>query len=199
VQAEPKERLVAADQAIAKSLLLTRADLAAGFKASKPDPETEGPQCKALDESDLTVTGNAESPVFTTQDPVLVRVSSFAMLYRTAAEASTSWRRGTSEAGFRCAASYFKRSFNDGTTRFGSLRWIPFPHVAPRTIALRLRFSVMQNGQWFPVVLDVVVLQRGRMQTEVVFARAGRPVSSAEREAVARLLAGRLAGAAPTA
>ena len=64
---EPKKALTKSGQSAARSIVLKRADLGAGFTATmRPDDEPlpKGARCDALDEGDLTVTGDANSPDF---------------------------------------------------------------------------------------------------------------------------------------
>jgi hypothetical protein len=61
---DPKKEIRPADQARARAMLLRRGDLGKGFKRIKFSQSDSNPYCKALDESDLVVTGKAESPLF---------------------------------------------------------------------------------------------------------------------------------------
>ena len=63
-------------------MLLKRADLGPGFTASPQSAADADDYCKALDESDLTVTGEAESPAFRR---AVVSVSSAASVYESTA------------------------------------------------------------------------------------------------------------------
>ena len=59
---EPRDELDAKDMARARSIVLKKTDLAAGFRSTKTGPG-DG-YCAALDESALTRSGKAESPAF---------------------------------------------------------------------------------------------------------------------------------------
>ena len=96
---DPHRAISAADQAKARSMLLRSSDLVAGFRSSRSADDEADPYCRALDESDLTLTGDSESPDFTAGGTL---VSSTAQLYRTVSDADASWRRGNSAAGVRC-------------------------------------------------------------------------------------------------
>src|SRR5919108_3782939 len=63
VQAGPQKRISAADQARAQAMLLRKSDLGLGYRAYPSSPEGQT-SCKALDESDLTVTGEAKTPTY---------------------------------------------------------------------------------------------------------------------------------------
>ena len=100
VRGEPQKQLTPADKARARSILLKKSDLGPGFKPTPQSAAEVDFYCKALDEADLTLTGEAESPQF---ERGIVFVSSSAQVYGSRADASTSWRRGTTAAGERCA------------------------------------------------------------------------------------------------
>ena len=84
---QPTKALTTVGQSTAKSVLLKRGDLGAGFAPvarNKDQHLPKGARCSALAETDLTVTGDAASPDFRfAQGPVFVTVGSTAAVYRT--------------------------------------------------------------------------------------------------------------------
>ena len=115
---QPRKSLTKQGQQAARSVVLKRADLGAGFTA-KPraddDHLPKGARCGPLDESDLTVTGDVASPDFHfAQGPVFVTVGSSAQVYRTLREANASWRRGTAEQTTTCLADIVRLSASPG-------------------------------------------------------------------------------------
>jgi len=185
---DPKKKITPADQARAKAMLLRKSDLGPGFK-SKPATSTDDDfYCKALDESDLTLTGEAESPDF---DSELVFVSSLAQVYESLADANTSWRRGTSAAGEKCLRDEFRRSFKADGLRVLSFRRVPFPRFADRSIAYRL----VASSQGIEIHIDIVVLQESRAQAALLLLSAPTPVPKAEEVRLTRVIAGRMAKA----
>jgi len=80
---EPKKSLTAKGQAIAKSIVLKRSDLTTGFVPHKPSDAARprGARCAGVDETDLTVIGDADSPDFS-RDAAGVAVGSSASVYR---------------------------------------------------------------------------------------------------------------------
>ena len=61
---DPKKALTTKDQAAARAIVLKRSDLGQGFTATKrpaDEPLPKGARCDALDEGDLTVTGDAQA------------------------------------------------------------------------------------------------------------------------------------------
>src|SRR5918994_2658674 len=96
---DPKKRIRAADQAKARAMLLRKSDLGPGFIAQPTNTPDTHLTCKGLDESDLTVTGEAESPTWAQG---VGFVASAANVYATVADANASWARGARGAGTRC-------------------------------------------------------------------------------------------------
>ena len=185
---DPRERITPADQARAKAMLLRKADLGLGFRAGAPPTGSGDFYCRALDESDLTITGKAESPTF--QGGVETS-SSLARVYRSARESSASWRRGTSVAGEKCVRAEFGSQM---TLRGGTLESfgrVAFPNLAERTSAYRLVVS----SQGLRVFLDVVGLKQGRAQVALLFGSALTPMPRDVEVGLARAVARRMKSA----
>jgi hypothetical protein len=186
---DPERKIKPADEARARAMLLRRADLEAGYRAT-----TSGSSghlnCAPLDESDLTLTGDAESP---TWSDGLVVLASFANVYASAADADASWRRSTSSAGRRCVATEFQRLAGAGGGRLLSLRQVPFPRVAPRTVAYRIIFEIQSQGP--RLTIDLIALQRSRAQAYFIVATVIGVPSKADEVRLARTVAGRMAKA----
>jgi hypothetical protein len=185
---EAKKRIRPADQARAKAMLLKRSDLPAGFRASKPEPDSGHYYCKALDESDLTLTGEAEQPGFESQPFYLTSVS---QLYLSVGQANTSWRRGTSAAGLACARRLYTEELKKEGVVVRSVRPVAFPKVGQRSFALRLE----ARSQAVPVFLDLVAMQHSRAHVTLMFVTPLAPFPRAEQVRLARLTAGRMAKA----
>ena len=197
---EPKQAITKADQARARSVLLQRGDLGAGFVATRQtDSELpDDPKCRSLRESDLTITGDASSPDFTLQTTgALVTVGSTAQVYRTVREANASWARGTSSQAATCLAALVRRSAGTGQRiEVVSSKIVAFPKLAPKTVAFRLVARLTAGATTATVYFDAVVVQRGRIQTGIVFTSVGRPIPRSEATTLARVVAKRLATAA---
>ncbi|HEY7732892.1 MAG TPA: hypothetical protein VH950_18590 [Gaiellaceae bacterium] len=194
---DPQRRITAADQAKARSMLLRASDLTDGF-ASKPSSTSGGgPGCAALDESDLTLTGDASSPDFTRSGAGYVSVGSSAQLYRSVTDANASWRRGTSARALSCIAGYFRKLARKDAAgmRFVSVRRLDFPAVAPLTARFRVVFSAPAAGGSLRVYFEVVVLQRGRAQVSLLFGSAAAPVPQRDQVALAGVVSARMARA----
>jgi hypothetical protein len=199
---EPKRAITKKDQATAGSVVIRRGDLGGGFVArprSGDEGIPKGARCGALDESDLTVTGDAESPDFRlARGAVFVTIGSTAQVYRTAREATASWNRGTSAQTATCLADIVRLSAPQGQeiTVLSSKR-VPFPKIAEKATAFRLVLSVSIGGaQRVRAYVDAIVLQHGRVQSGLLFTSIGRPVEQVDRIALASVIASRLERAA---
>jgi hypothetical protein len=187
---DPKKRIRPADQARAKAMLLRKSDLAPGYDVgSKGD--SAHLNCAPLDESDLTLSGEAESPMWIGG---LTFISSYANVYTSVSDANASWRRSTSAAGRRCVATEFQRLAGTSGVRLVSLKQVPFARVAPRTIAFRLLFELRAQGG-ATLAIDLVALSRSRAQAYFLVASAAGVPSKAEELRLARILAERMASA----
>jgi hypothetical protein len=197
---QPRHALTKKDQATARSIVLKRADLGEGFvpqERSDDDSLPKGARCGPLDESDLTVSGDADSPDFQLiKGPIFVTVGSTAQVYRTLREANASWQRGTSAQTARCLADIVRLSAPRGQriTVVSSKR-VPFPEVAPKATAFRLVLTIAVGGQRIRAYVDAVVLQHGRVQSGLLFTSVGTPVGKSDQVALASLVATRLAKA----
>jgi len=184
---DPVKQLVPADQVRAKAMLVRKSDLGQGFKTSKSS-SGDDTYCKALDESDLVLTGDAESPTFTGG---VAFVSSGAQVYATRGDANTSWRQGTSAAGEKCVRSTFRDVLAREGGRLVSFHRLAFPHLAERSIAYR----AIATSSGVHVYLDLVMLQRARAQAGLFMGAALSPVPRSDEVQLASVVAGRMATA----
>jgi hypothetical protein len=198
---DPKERLTAADQAKARSVVLKRSDFVAGWKKVPPEPDTDA-VCPGFnpDGSDLTLTGKAESDFEHTQG--LPLVSSFADVYVTKADASASWSRTVKPALARCLAHFMREGAKEEGVELtiATSGRVAFPKVAPRTAAFRVvaRMTVEQPGAApvkVPFTIHVVVVGQGRGEAGLFTAGIGNGVPMADLRFFAKLMATRLAAA----
>jgi hypothetical protein len=196
---EPKKALTANGKAIAQSIVLKRGDLSAAFTPSRrPDDDLPaGARCDALDESDLTIVGEAESPDFQlTQPGIYVTVGSTANVYRTLREATTSWARGTSAQTATCFADIVRLSAPKGQrVDIVSAKRLTFPKLAPKTAVFRVVATLTISGSRVRAYIDAIVMQDGRIQSGVVFTSLGRPVGRTDQLGIAAVVAERMAKA----
>src|SRR5688500_2708985 len=92
---DPQEKLAAADNARARVMVRRKVDVGPAFKSYPWSLPESGSYCRALDASDLTVTGKAASRSF---HRAVVVVVSYAAIYGSVADADAAWRRATSLA-----------------------------------------------------------------------------------------------------
>jgi hypothetical protein len=189
---DPKKRIRAADQAKARAMLLRKSDLGPGFITQPTNTPDTHLTCKGLDESDLTVTGEAESPTWTQGAGF---VASAVNLYATVTDANASWTRGARGAGTRCLRDELANEFATQGVALESLRKVAFPQVAQRTVAYRVTLSGNAQGVTVRVVIDLVVLMHSRAQAALYFGSAFAPPAKAEEVALARTIARRMATA----
>jgi hypothetical protein len=188
----PNEKLTAADQAHAKALLLRKIDIGGPVEVERQSLKDDPHYCKATDQSDLTITGKAESKLFSAHgiDDI---ASSSARIYSTAADAAAGWQRATASAGLECAAASARRGLQKSGFEFISLHKVPFPAVAPQTTAFRLTFRETKEQRGY---FDYVLLRDSRAATNLVFGSDLVPWAKADQIRIARLLAKRMARSA---
>ena len=196
---EPKKALTSKGNATARSVVLKRGDLSTAFTLhTRPDEDLpKGVRCGALDESDLTITGEAQSPDFQLSQPGLfVTIGSTTNVYRTLGEAGKSWKRGTSAKTTTCLADIVRLSAPRGQrVSIVSAKRLTFPKVAPMTSAFRVVATLTIGGNRVRAYVDAIILQHGRVQSGVVFTSLGRPVGQADELGLAGLVADRMARA----
>ena len=186
---DPIERHTAADMARAKAASLRAADLGAGWKAVRVTPEDD---CTAFrpDESDLVETGSAER-VF---EAGTGRVGSATVVFRTEAQARTSWRRVVKPGLLRCALEGMRKTLPAGTRvsviRLGAR---PVARLAPRTASLGLIARVQGLGVGtVDVHLDAIAVGRSRTNVLLLAANIGAPIPGSFERSLATVLARRI-------
>jgi hypothetical protein len=196
---EPKKALTTKGQAIAKSIVLKRSDLTTGFVPHKPsDPSRpKGARCGGVGEDDLTVIGDADSPDFS-QDAAGVAVGSSASVYRNQSESNTAWRRAGTAAAVRCFADLVRLTAPAANkVKIVSAKRIPFPATSSKSIAYRVVATMSVGGsRTIRAYFDAVLLQRGTTQAALVVTSLGSAVPLAQEQALAGVLAARMAKAA---
>ena len=185
---DPQKQLTTADNARARAMLLTRADLP-GFKVQRSSGDEPHVECPAaVSETDLTLTGEAEGRAYES-GPVFIGSSS--QVYESQADADASWRRSTGAAGIVCLRAELRAVF-EPEARLRSLRKLAFPGLAQRRIAYRATLSVESPQGAVPLYLDLVGLAQGRAHVSMV---VGAVLAVPQRSAVvrlARILEGRM-------
>jgi hypothetical protein len=188
---DPKRKIRPSDQARAKAMLLRKSDLAPGY-AVGPSEGSAHLNCAPIDESDLTLNGEAESPIWIGG---LTFIRSAARVYTSISDANASWRRTTSAPGRRCVATELQRLAGANGGRLVSLKELPFTRVAPRTVVFRMVFEARAQGALVQLTLDLVGVSRSRALAYFFFASAAGAPSKAEELRLARIVAARMASA----
>jgi hypothetical protein len=189
---DPKKQIRPADQAKARAMLVRKSDLGPGVTPQPTNTPDTHLTCEGLDESDLTVTGEAESPTWAHG---VGFVASAVNVYATVADANASWARGTRGAGTRCLRDQLADEFATQGVALESLRKVAFPRLAERTVAYRVTLSGTVQGTTVRVVIDLVILKHSRAQAALYFGSAFAPAAKADEVALARITARRMAAA----
>ena len=179
---QPKKALTKAGQTTARSVVLKRGDLGTGFTSverTRMQHLPKGARCGALDETDLTVTGDAASPDFRfAQPPLFVTVGSTAQVYRTLREANTSWNRGSTRRRPRASAtsSGSPRGGAEDHGRVGEED--PVPVGVAEDGGVRSCQRTVSGDRRVRAYVDAVILQHGRIQSGLLFTSFGSPVGN---------------------
>jgi hypothetical protein len=197
---DPKKKVTAADQAKARSILLKRTDFAAGWKKVPTTPDSDA-MCPGFnpDESDLTLTGEAESDFEHTQG--LLSVASHSEVYATKADALKSWTRSDKPATARCIGYFFREGVTaEGTkVKIISAGRMAFPKLAPRTTAFKVvaRLNITDSGKTstVPVTIQLIAFGQGRGDTAMLAISPGTGIPTADLRAFGQVPASRLAAA----
>jgi hypothetical protein len=167
---DPQRRIIAADQARARAAIPRRSDFRRwdGVAQVRPAPKGASPYCKADDQSDLIVTGEARSKIFSPVGAPYDTVWGFSRVYSTEAQLKTAWRRVTSPAYLACTEAGVRRGLRNAGLQFRSFHQVPFPPLAPETVAYRLRYAEGKDDV-LPTTVDYVLLGRSRAAVQLVF------------------------------
>lgn len=181
---DPEIRFTPADQARARSMLIRQADMGS-FRAIPTADDPDTPYCAALDESDLTLTGRANSRSFTAGTEFAV---SRAYVYASRADASSSWRRGTSTAGQSCLRQALLLQLSGTPVRLISFEKMAFPRLPVRSVTYRIVAG--RNG--VRLYLDLIALQHARGEVSIVYGTVVTQPPKSEDVRLAKVVATRM-------
>lgn len=184
-------RLTAADNTYARTVVIHRSDLAAGWKGGliKPDLSSSQP-CPNFNpkQSDLVITGAAETDFQT----VSGEIDTEAEVLQTPRMVALDWRRSVIPPAALACLRHLLVTGLTAKAKFVSATKMGFPHVAPYTAAFRVVFNVPAAGR--SVDYDFILFDRGR--TEVVMSAGDAALSGTALQAreirLARIVASRL-------
>jgi hypothetical protein len=196
---DPKKVILPAVQAKARAINVRLADLTAGsgWRAKPSGPSTSSPRCSYYnpDQSDLTENGDADSPEFTL--PSSSFVSSTTGIFKSAAQGRTAYARVIQPLLPRCLAEIFRKGTgHPQQVTIVSAAAVKFPQLAERTNA----YLVVADFKTSPkvtirVYLDLIAMNRGKVDSVVFFAGIGNAFSGSFERAVATKVAARMANA----
>ena len=192
---DPIKRHTPTDMAKARAIVFKLRELGAGWKRDTSQQTDDNPRCSyfAIDESDLVETGYAES---TFNHASGATIGSEASIYKTIANAQTTWSRHVRPALARCLGDAIRReAAKDGDkVTIVSTGTLAFPKVSPRTAAFRLLVRLTPKGRTtaIPLTYDLVFLERGRILTFLGVLTAGAIPPASLDLPFARLLDSRM-------
>lgn len=173
---EPQKRLNAHDQAWARKIVLTRADLPGGGWLGQTSSD-EKSTCRSFnpDESALTETGRGQSLEFSRNGSF---VTSMAGIFLTPAQAQRSWNLEVEPGILDCFAEGLKEAqTGEAKITIVSRGRLAFPRFAPRTAAFKVRLLFNVQGVKLYADLHLVCLGRGRANAAFMTLSAGRPLT----------------------
>jgi hypothetical protein len=181
-----------ADQAWAARATLHARDVPSGFTASRPgSAKNNGPlTCPGFepDLSDLTITGEALSPLF--QSPAGTTIFASAEVYESVHDEREAWRRTARREALRCVARALGSVSASGlrVTVTARLVRVP-PRVGERAISFRIKATIAGQGLAIPTWIDLLAVARGRADATLLIST----VRSAPSDALERKLLSNLA------
>ena len=183
-------RFNAADQAAAKAVLVKANDLGTGWQGGAKKPDLTPDADCTFKRSDLVLTGAAKSE-FKTQGASITTESN---ILQTPAMVAAEWRRSFGSSTYMACARKVVMNSNNASTKFVSFKKVAFPKVAPYSTRYRMVADYANAGNSVRMLVDVVVLGRGRTEISLIVTtpyadRAGADV--VERK-LAKLLVNRI-------
>jgi hypothetical protein len=161
-----------ADQAWAARATLHPSDLPSSFTAIRVGSKQKGGplRCPGFqpDLSDLTITGEAVSPVFQNQATGMT-IYAGAEVYKSVRDEREAWRRTARREALRCVAGELRRGSLAGVSVKVTRRFMRVPpRVGERAISGRIVASVVVQGLTIPVWIDLLGVARGRADATLI-------------------------------
>ena len=191
---DPVKKIKPADQARAKRIAISLADLGSGWQASKSSSTSSDPTCSYYhpDQSDLVENGDYDSPNLIRKDGSFV--SSTVGIFQTAGQARTSYSRIVRPEFPKCLGQLFVKSVTKpNSAKLVASGALAHPRYGDRSDAYRVVASFKLPKQpAIPVVLDVYLINRGRVDVGMIFAGVGGYLPWAFEQSVAAKVAARI-------
>jgi hypothetical protein len=188
---DPQQKHTAADTKLANSLALRAGDLAAGWKAAPPHPDS--PPCTTgPNESKLVQTAKID-PTFIWKDGV-TSLGSEVDIFKTQAQAKADWRLSTLKLFRACllenARSQLGKTFN---VQIASAKSLSSPaRLADRQLHYQIVFAIKRGSTPLSLVSDVYALGKGRITIVMHSFSVRTPLPSSALKALLQTLSGRL-------
>jgi hypothetical protein len=189
----PKKAYTPAGTAAAKAIVLKLSDFPPGWKASKGGGSGASVTCPTFDpdQSDLTTIGHGEAGFETTDG--LGNVASIVGVFKTAAQAQTSWNRLVRPQLVNCMAGFLESIASGGTTvKVVSKGKLAISLPGKRKAAYRIVANVTAGGQAAKVYLVVLLQGAGAADTVLIVTSVITPPAAPFESGLARAIAGRL-------
>jgi uncharacterized delta-60 repeat protein len=182
---QPKQVILPAAQAKARSIGLKRADLPGPSWKSEPSGPSSSQRCSYYHPtlSDLTENGRVASPGF--RLPTGSIVASLVDVFKSATQGRNAYERAFNSAAVRCFAQVLH---SQGNAKIISVASLAFPHLTQRTSAYRIVAEFSDGRGYF----DFLFLGRGRINLLVYFGGVRKPFRSSFEHGLATSLARRM-------
>ncbi len=193
---DPERRAIRpADQAWARRANLHPADVPAGYTASRAGSnQNKGPlTCPGFqpDLSDLTITGEALSPVF--QNRAGTTIFSAVEVYSSVRDEHEAWRRTARREALRCVARMMNQLSLQGVRVIVTSRVVrPAPRLGERSISFRIAAKVEAQGVTIRAWFDLLGTAQGRADASLLISSVVRPPSASLEHKLLERLARRL-------
>jgi hypothetical protein len=186
----PKKEIKPAVQARARGITLRAADLpGSGWDTASSGFDLAAlPHCPFYkpDESDLTENGSAGSPTFHRPDGS--DATSSVVIFATAAQGRIAYRRIVKPALARCLGRFFALS----GASLRSVSTLSLPRFGERSAAYRVSLLVPGHPKRVPVAMDLVLVNRARVDLAIAFTGLPRPYAPGFQQHVLRRVVGRI-------
>ena len=168
---DPERRAInRQDQAWAKRANLRPRDVPAGFTAtpSRAPRGNSSLTCAGFrpDLSDLTITGQALSPIFQSSG---ITIFSSAEVYKSVHDEHEAWRRTARREALGCVARMLGNITASGVQVKVTSRVVrPAPRVGDRRVSFRITATIMGQGVDVPAWIDFQAVARGRADASLL-------------------------------
>jgi hypothetical protein len=158
-----------ADQAWAARVTLHARDVPTDFTGTRPTRNNAPLRCQGFqpDLSDLTITGEAASPLF--QNASGTTVYAGAEVYKSVHDEREAWRRTARPAALRCLGRLLESVAVSGVRVKVTRRLVRVPpRVGERAISFRIAATISGQGLSVPAWIDLLGVARGRADATLV-------------------------------